>query len=143
MKRFLDQLGRARYFSAFDLASGFHQISMAEQDKEKTAFSTPRGHFEYNRMPFGLKNAPATFQRVMDKALRGLIGNVCFVYLDDIVVFGETLKQHNEKLVMLFERLRETGLKLQPDKCEYLKPELAYLGTHNNGTRSQTESGKN
>ena len=78
-------------------------------------------------MPFGLKNAPASFQRMMDSALRGLIGKICFVYLDDIVVFGRTLKEHNENLITLFERLRATGLKLQPDKCEFLCPELEYL----------------
>ena len=79
-------------------------------------------------MPFGLKNAPASFQRMMDSALRGLIGKICFVYLDDIVVFGRTLKEHNENLITFFERLRATGLKLQPDNCECLHPELEYLG---------------
>ena len=129
----LDHLGKAKFFSAFDLSSGFHQIPMDDESKKYTAFSTPEGHFQFNRMPFGLKNAPATFQRRMDTALRGLIGKICVVYLDDIVVFGSTLKEHNENLfrcfaVSLFERLRATGLKLQPDKCEFLRPELEYLG---------------
>lgn len=74
----LDQLGNARYFSAFDLASGFHQIAMKKKDRWKTAFSTPHGHFEFIRMPFGLKNAPAEFQRMIDRALRGLIGKNSF-----------------------------------------------------------------
>ena len=124
----LDHLGKAKFFSAFDLSSGFHQISMDENSKKYTAFSTSEGHFEYERMPFGLKNAPATFQRMMDTALKGLIGKICFVYLDDIVVFGSTMEQHNQNIVILFERLRKTGLKLQPDKCEFLRPELEYLG---------------
>ena len=124
----LDNLGNAKFFSAFDLSSGFHQIPMYENSKKYTAFSTPEGHFHLNRMPFGLKNAPASFQRMMDSALRGLIGKICFVYLDDIVVFGRTLKEHNENLITLFERLRATGLKLQPDKCEILRPKLEYLG---------------
>jgi len=124
----LDQLGNARYFSAFDLASGFHQIGMKTSDIQKTAFSTPDGHYEYNRMPFGLKNAPPTFQRMMNKGLKGLIGNNCFVYIDDIIVYGKTIEDHNKNLRILFERLRQVGLKLQPDKCEYLRPELEYLG---------------
>ena len=124
----LDHLGQAKFFSAFDLSSGFHQIPMAKNSIKYTAFSTPDGHFEFTRMPFGLKNAPATFQRMMDNALRGLVGKYCFVYLDDIVVFGKTLQEHNDNLRLLLQRLRETGLKLQPDKCEYLRPELEYLG---------------
>lgn len=128
IEEILDQLGRARYFSAFDLASGFHQIPLDESSKKKTAFSTPGGHYEFNRMPFGLKNAPATFQRTMDNALRGLIGKTCFVYLDDIVIYGESIEEHNSKLQKLFQRLSDLRLKLQPDKCEYLKPELQYLG---------------
>jgi hypothetical protein len=123
-----DQLGKARYFSAFDLYSGFHQIKLDPSTRHKTAFSTPRGHFEFVRMPFGLKNAPPTFQRMMDRALSGLIGNGVFVYLDDIIVYGKTLEEHNANLRKLFQRLREVGLKLQPDKCEYLAPELTYLG---------------
>lgn len=124
----IDHLGKAKYFSALDLSSGFHQIPMEEESKKYTGFSTSDGHFHFNRMPFGLKNAPATFQRMMDTALRGLIGKICFAYLDDIVVFGRTIQEHNQNLVTLFDRLRATGLKLQPDKCEFLRPELEYLG---------------
>jgi hypothetical protein len=123
-----DQLGKARYFSALDLASGFHQISLHPDSRHKTAFSTPQGHFEFNRLCFGLRNAPAAFQRMMNIALRGLIGKGIFVYLDDIIVFGTSLEEHNSNLEKLFKRLRQVGLKLQPDKCEFLVPELAYLG---------------
>ena len=124
----LDHLGKAKFFSAFDLSAGFHQIPMKEEDKKYTAFSTTQGHFEYNRMPFGLKNAPATFQRMMDNAFRGLIGEKCFAYIDDIVVFGSTLQEHNDNLVAVLERIYQLGLRLEPKKCEYLKPELEYLG---------------
>ena len=124
----LSQLGNAKYFSALDLSSGFHQIPMDENSRKYTAFSTPQGHFHYNRMPFGLKNAPATFQRMMDTALRGLINNHCFVYLDDIIIFGQSIEEHNKNLAIILQRLREVGLKVQPDKCEFLKPELEYLG---------------
>lgn len=124
----LDQLGKARYFSCFDLASGFHQIPIDPHDAAKTAFSTPNGHYEYKKMPFGLKNAPATFQRLMDNVLTGLLGNVCFVYLDDIVIYAKSLEEHKLKLNQLFQRLREANLSLQPDKCEFFKKELIYLG---------------
>ena len=124
----LDHLGKAKFFSAFDLSAGFHQIPMKEEDKKYTAFSTTQGHFEYNRMPFGLKNAPATFQRMMDNAFRGLIGTKCFAYIDDIVIFGSSIQEHNENLVAVMERIYQLGLRLEPKKCEYLKPELEYLG---------------
>ena len=124
----LDHLGKAKFFSAFDLSSGFHHIPMESDSRKYTAFSTPEGHFEYERMPFGLNNAPATFQRMMDTALRGLIGKICFVYLDDIVMFGSSIQEHHQNFVTLFDRLGQTGLKLQPGKCELDKLELEYLG---------------
>lgn len=94
----------------------------------KTAFSTSQGHYEYTRMPFGLKAAPATFQRLMNNVFAGLIGIKALIYLDDVVLFSETIDDHNAKLRDVFERMRKYNLKLQPDKCEFLKEELAYLG---------------
>lgn len=123
----LDQLGSAKYFSVFDLASGFHQIPMHESDAQKTAFSTSFGHYHFNRMPFGLKNAPATFQRLMDQVLSGLQGTELFVYLDDIVIYASSLREHEIKFNKLAERLRAAKLKLQPDKCEFLRKEVTYL----------------
>ncbi|XP_025161027.1 uncharacterized protein LOC112589987 [Harpegnathos saltator] len=124
----LDQLGSAKYFSIFDLASGFHQIAMHEDDAPKTAFSTPHGHYQFNRMPFGLKNAPATFQRLMDQVLTGLQGTELFVYLDDIVIYASSLEEHSAKFAKLAQRLRVANLHLQPDKCEFLRKEVSYLG---------------
>lgn len=124
----LDQLGKSKYFSNLDLASGFHQIHMNPADASKTAFSVPQGYFEFNRMPFGLKNAPATFQRTMNSVLTGLEGVHCFVYLDDIVIYSHCLSSHMKRLSLIFERLRNFNLKLQPEKCEYLRKEVAYLG---------------
>jgi len=94
----LDKLRRARYFSALDCASGYWQVPLAEEDRLKTAFSTPTCHYEYLRMPFGLKSAPSTFQRLMNNVLMGLIGTRCFVYLDDVIIFGETLQEHQARL---------------------------------------------
>jgi len=124
----LDQLGGAKYFSVVDLASGFHQIKMHPDDSHKTAFSTPHGHYEFDRMPFGLKNAPATFQRLMDLVLTGMQGNEIFVYLDDIVLYSSSLTEHAIKFEKLATRLRRANLKLQPDKCEFLRKEVSYLG---------------
>lgn len=138
----LDKLGRAQYFTTLDLASGFHQIPMAERDKEKTAFSTLEGHFEYTRMPFGLKNAPPTFQRLMNAVLVGLQGIDCYVYLDDIVIFGSTLAEHNKRLRAVFERLREARLSLQPGKCRFLRKETQYLGHIISGEGVRPDPGK-
>lgn len=124
----LDQLGDSRYFSTLDLASGFHQIKMATKDACKTAFSVPQGHYEFTRMPFGLKNAPSTFQRLMNNVLTGLQGERCFVYLDDIVIYSRDLPSHIQNLTKVFQKLRSFNLKLQPDKCEFLRKEVGYLG---------------
>jgi hypothetical protein len=124
----LDQLGGAKYFSVLDLASGFHQIRMHPSDSHKTAFSTPHGHYEFDRMPFGLKNAPATFQRLMDLVLTGMQGNEIFVYLDDIVIYSSSLTEHAIKFEKIAKRLRQANLRLQPDKCEFLRKEVTYLG---------------
>ena len=124
----LDQLGGAKYFSIFDLASSFHQIEMNLKDQQKTAFTTPHGHYEFNRMPFGLKNAPATFQHLMDLALTELQGAELFVYLDDIVIYSRSLVAHASKFKRLAERLRQANLTLQTDKCECLRTEVRYLG---------------
>ena len=124
----LDQLGNSKYFSTLDLASGFHQIPLDPADAAKTAFNIPQGHYEFTRMPFGLKNAPATFQRLMNTALSGLQGIRCFVYLDDIVIYSHNLQTQIENLKLVFQKLREFNLKLQPDKCEFLRREVGYLG---------------
>jgi hypothetical protein len=124
----LDALGNSKYFSTVDCASGFHQILVKAEDQPKTAFSTSQGHYQYKRMPFGLKGAPATFARLMSNVLTGMQGIKCLVYLDDIVIFGETLQIHNEKLREVLGRMRKHNLKLQPDKCEFLRKEVAYLG---------------
>lgn len=123
-----DKLGRAQYFSTIDLAKGFHQIMMDEKDIEKTAFSTPLGHFEYIRMPFGLKNAPATFQRMMNHVLGEYINKVCVIYMDDILVFSTSLEEHFDSLSKIFRALNEHNLKVQLNKCNFLSRETQFLG---------------
>lgn len=124
----LDKLGKCQYFTTLDLASGFYQVEMDPQDIEKTAFNVEHGHFEFLRMPMGLKNSPSTFQRVMDNVLRGLQNEICLVYLDDIIVYSTSLQEHLENLEKVFQRLRESNFKIQMDKSEFLKLETAYLG---------------
>lgn len=124
----LDQLGSAKYFTTLDLASGFHQIRMDPSDAHKTAFSTPYGHYEFTRMPFGLMNAPATFQRLMNVVLSGLQGIEMLVYLDDIVIYASSLTEHANKFKKLANRLRVVNLRLQPEKCKFLNREVCYLG---------------
>lgn len=124
----LDSLGRCKYFTSLDLTSRFHQITIEEKDQEKTAFSTEEGHFHFKRMPFGLKNAPATFQRLMYIILSGLTPRKCLVYLDDIVIFSASLQEHINQLKEVFERLKEADVKVQLDKNKFLRKELNYLG---------------
>ena len=92
----LDQLGDSEYCSIFDLAMGFNQIPMDPKSAEKTAFSTPYGHYQYKKMPFGLRNAPATFQRMMDRVLSGLQEVEMLVYMDDIIVYAKDLEDFNQ-----------------------------------------------
>lgn len=124
----LDKLGRCMYFTTLDLASGFHQIEMDPRHIQKTAFTVENGHYEFTRMPFGLKNAPSTFQRVMDNILKDLIGKVCLVYLDDIIIYSTSLQEHLEGITQVFRRLREANFKIQMDKCEFLRKEISFLG---------------
>lgn len=124
----LDKLGRCQYFSVIDLKSGFHQIEVDPDSRAKTAFSTPNYHLEFTRLPFGLKNSPATFQRLMDNILRGIANEFCCVYLDDIIIFSVSLAEHLARLEEVFKRLRKANLKIQLDKTEFLRTEVAYLG---------------
>jgi len=101
----LNTLGNSKYFSTTDCASGFLQVPVRPEDQAKTVFSTREQHFQYKRMPFGLKGAPATFQRLMTTVLSGIQGIECLVYLDDVVVFGGNLNMHNERLREDFNKM--------------------------------------
>ncbi len=126
----LDLLGQSLYFSTMDLTNGYWQVPIAKQDVQKTAFITPFGLFEFLVMPFGLANAPATFQRLMDSVLAGLKWHECLVYLDDIIVFGATFEQHLERLERVFERLDKVGLRLKAKKSVFFTSSIEYLGHH-------------
>ena len=124
----LNKLGGAEWFCTMDLASGYWQIKMREEDKPKTAFMTRKGLFQFRVMPFGLTNAPATFQRLMDTVLRGLQWEKCLVCLDDIIVFGPTFDETLENLRCVSQRLKAAGLKLKASKCHWFQRSVKYPG---------------
>lgn len=124
----LDKLGRSMYFTTLDLAKGFYQIQVDEADVHKTAFTVEGGHYEFLRMPFGLKTAPATFQRLMNTVLKDHINRICLVYLDDIIIFSTSLQEHIQSLKLIFNCLKEANLKVQLDKSEFFKRQTEFLG---------------
>lgn len=128
IEEILDKLGKCMYFTTIDLAKGFYQIEVDEKDVHKTAFTVEGGHYEFLRMPFGLKTAPATFQRLMNTILKEYINKICLVYLDDIIIFSTSLQEHTQSLKLIFNRLEEANLKIQLDKSEFFKRETEFLG---------------
>ena len=124
----LDCLAEASVFSVMDLQSGYWQLKVAPEDRHKTAFITKYGLFEYTKMPFGLCNAPSTFQRCMELIFRGMQWKTLLIYLDDIILYSSNLDDHFEKLDEVLSRLKRAGLKLKPSKCEFIKDEVVYLG---------------
>ena len=124
----LERLGQAKVFTKLDLASGYHQIAMEESSIQKTAFRTNRGQFEFLVMPFGLCNAPASFQRLMNKVFAEHIGDFIAVYLDDILIFSRSIDEHWQHIRWALEKLREAKLFGRLHKCEFLKEQVDYLG---------------
>ena len=124
----LDTIGRAKYFTTLDLSAGYWQIPLDTGDAEKTAFTTHCGLFEFTCMPFGLCNAPATFQRLMQVVLAGLEWKCCFVYIDDILICSRSFEEHIAHLRLVFQRLVKANLKLKLSKCSFLRKLVQYLG---------------
>ena len=124
----LDALEGSSYFSTLDLTQGYYQVELNDVDREKTAFMTRRGQFQFKRMPFGLNTAPITFQKVMHIVLRNENWLKCLIYLDDIIIFGSSLTQHMERLDTVLTKIKEAGLKLSTRKCVFLKKEVTFLG---------------
>lgn len=124
----LDMLTGVKWFSTLDLKSGYWQVELDPKDKEKTAFSTGKGLWQFKVMPFGLCNAPATFERLMELVLAGLIGDACLVYLDDIIIVGRTFDEHLKNLELVLSKIRSANLKLSPKKCSLFKQQVSFLG---------------
>ena len=125
----LHLLAGAKYFTKLDLRSGYWQVEIEEDDKAKTAFQVGTlGFYEFYRMPFGLCNAPATFQRLMEMCMGEMNLKEGLVYLDDVIIFSATFEEHLERLQAVFSRLQEHNLKLKASKCEFMKSQVTYLG---------------
>lgn len=124
----LESFRTANWFSTLDLASGFWQVEMDPKDKEKTAFITDFGLYEFNVMPFGLRNAPGTFQRLMNYVLQEFLGKFVAVYLDDIIIYSKTFEQHLDNITQVFQALRNANLKIKLKKCYFCLPSIAFLG---------------
>eukprot|EP00914_Ancora_sagittata_P023379 GHVO01046300.1.p1 GENE.GHVO01046300.1~~GHVO01046300.1.p1 ORF type:complete len:659 (-),score=21.19 GHVO01046300.1:832-2808(-) len=124
----IDSIGNSRYFTALDLRSGFWQIPMLPEDIPKTAFITHQGLYEFTVMPFGMINAPATFQRTMDRVLRDLRYLGVLVYMDDVLIHTRKQADHGDLLLKVLHRLSEAGLYINHKKCSFMKDSIAYLG---------------
>ena len=124
----LDSFQGAKWFTCLDLASGYWQVAMNDEDKKKTAFITKYGLYEFNVMPFGLCNAPATFQRLMDELLGPYKGNFVEVYLDDITIFSKTFQEHCNHVNIILDVLRQANLKLNMEKCHFFLASVKLLG---------------
>ncbi len=121
-------LNGSKWFSVLDLRSGYYQIPMSEADQEKTAFICPVGFYQFQRMPQGICGAPSTFQRVMEKTVGDMNLLEVLVYLDDLIVFGRTLEEHEERLLKVLDRLQSEGLKFSVDKCTFCQTSVSYVG---------------
>ena len=123
-----DCLSGAKFFSTLDIDRAFWQVGIAEEDKCKTAFVVDGKLFEFNVMPFGSMNAPSTFQRLMDRVLRGLTWSQCLVYIDDVLIFSNTFEKHLKDIDSVLDRIISSGMKLKPAKCSFANDEVNYLG---------------
>ena len=123
-----DQLHGARVFSQLDLATGFHQLRIAEESIPKTAFRTENGFYEWLVMPFGLTNAPAYFVDLMNRVFRDVLNQFVLVFIDDILVFSKTKEEHEVHLSYVLQTLRDHQLKAKFSKCHFWENEVRFLG---------------
>jgi len=125
----IDRIGRAKFLTKLDMTRGYWQVPLDVESVPVSAFVTPFGHFQWRYMPFGLRNAPATFSRLVTKLLLGL-ESFCAAYLDDIIIFSDSWEEHLRHLRMVFDRIRDAHLTLSPSKCQFAVADVDYLGHH-------------
>jgi len=118
----------SKYFSVLDCYSGFWQMGISEEHKELTGFTVPSVHYEFNRLPFGLSNIPAKFQRLMDTVLKNLVGTDSFVFIDDIILFSSSAEEYARRLERVLQGFDRANLQLHPGKCVFAQPQVQYLG---------------
>jgi hypothetical protein len=128
IEEILDELHGAKYFTKLDMKSGYHQVRMKEEDEFKTAFKTHHGHYQFKVMPFGLTNAPSTFQCLMNEILQPFLRKFVMVFLDDILIYSDTLTQHVEHLRKVLIVLHTNQIFLKFSKCSFAQQSLEYLG---------------
>jgi hypothetical protein len=126
----LDDLGPSKYFTTLDAKSGYHQIPVHPQDKDKTCFTTYEGNYRWTGMPFGLCNAPAAYQYIMDTVFQRVLWKFVLTYVDDTVVYSQTFEEHLIHLEEVFKRISDVGLKLHIKKCHFAFNHLDLLGHH-------------
>ena len=119
---------KVKFFTTIDLFSGFHQIPMNEDDIPKTSFTTMYGNYQFRVMPFGLCNAPATFQREMNRIFFPLIGECMFIYIDDLIIFSNSFEDHIRDITSVFKIIADNGLKINLEKCNFFKQKVELLG---------------
>jgi len=125
----LESLGNNNLYSSLDMRSGYWQVPVREEDREKTCFVTRKGMFGFKVLPFGLCNAPSTFQRLVDMTLAGLTWEICLCYLDDLIIFSKTFEDYIKRLQAVFDRLQAADLKLKPSKCVIFARQVKFLGS--------------
>ncbi len=123
-----DMLGWSVVFSAVDLRSAYHQVPLAADAVPKTAFACHRGLYEFSRLLYGLCNAPGQFQRIMQRVLDGLVGKICMVFLDDVIIFSKSEEEHAAHVRQVLDKIGEAGLTLKLSKCRFELTQIDLLG---------------
>jgi len=122
-----DKLRTAKYYTKLEIKDAYHNVRIKEGDEWKTTFTMKYGTYEYLVMPFGLTNAPAAFQRWINKTLQSYIDICCIVYLDDVLIYSDSLEQHQKDVAAIIRAIRKQGMKLKPSKCKFHQRETEYL----------------